>query len=140
VYQECEIMFHVAPMLPWTENDEQQIQKKRHIGNDIVVIIYKEGNTPFSPDCIKSCFNRACHVGSLLDRMCWINRKSEWLIFADVFIVVSKDHEQPGNYRVGVACKAGVGKFGPHLPYPASFPREQLRDLLLCKRTFTLSA
>jgi hypothetical protein len=41
-----------------------QIQKKRHIGNDIVVLVYKEGKTPFSPDIIKSCFNRMQLAGA----------------------------------------------------------------------------
>ena len=36
LYEVCrdrEIMFHVAPLLPFTENDAQQLQRKRHIGN-----------------------------------------------------------------------------------------------------------
>ena len=33
-----------------------QLQRKRHIGNDIVAIIFQESNTPFSPDMIASHF------------------------------------------------------------------------------------
>jgi hypothetical protein len=32
VFRDREIMFHVAPMLPYTESDPQQLQRKRHIG------------------------------------------------------------------------------------------------------------
>ena len=34
-----------------------QLQRKRHIGNDIVCVIFMEAtNTKFVPDCIKSSF------------------------------------------------------------------------------------
>lgn len=49
-------MFHVSTMLPFTESDPQQLQRKRHIGNDIVAIVFQETNTPFSPDMIASHF------------------------------------------------------------------------------------
>jgi len=32
VYQSREIMFHVSTLLPFTESDPQQLQRKRHIG------------------------------------------------------------------------------------------------------------
>uniref|UniRef100_A0A672FU88 Rap1 GTPase-activating protein 2-like n=1 Tax=Salarias fasciatus TaxID=181472 RepID=A0A672FU88_SALFA len=51
-----EIMFHVATKLPFTEGDPQQLQRKRHIGNDIVALVYQEGQTPFLSDLIKSHF------------------------------------------------------------------------------------
>uniref|UniRef100_A0A673M673 Si:ch1073-90m23.1 n=1 Tax=Sinocyclocheilus rhinocerous TaxID=307959 RepID=A0A673M673_9TELE len=51
-----EIMFHVATKLPFTEGDTQQLQRKRHIGNDIVALVYQEGNTPFISDVIRSHF------------------------------------------------------------------------------------
>lgn len=36
-----EIMFHVAPLLPHTACDAQQLQRKRHVGNDIVAIVFQ---------------------------------------------------------------------------------------------------
>ena len=51
-------MFHVSTCLPYYENDKQQLERKRHLGNDICVIIFKDGDTPYSPDTIKSEFNR----------------------------------------------------------------------------------
>lgn len=40
---------------------EIQIERKRHLGNDIVMIIFQEGEQPFSPDAITSEFNRMWH-------------------------------------------------------------------------------
>ncbi|RXN09175.1 rap1 GTPase-activating 1-like isoform X1 [Labeo rohita] len=54
-----EIMFHVSTKLPYTEGDSQQLQRKRHIGNDIVAIVFQEENTPFVPDMIASNFLHA---------------------------------------------------------------------------------
>ena len=45
-----EIMFHVSTMLPHEDNDPQKLQKKRHIGNDIVCVVFIEGDdTLFHP-------------------------------------------------------------------------------------------
>ena len=75
-WRNIEIMFHVSTLLPFEENDPQkvsclrslksthpyyilafQLQRKRHIGNDIVCVVFLEAdNTDFSPSCIKSHF------------------------------------------------------------------------------------
>ena len=60
-------MFHVSTLLPYTENDSQQLQRKRHIGNDIVAVIFQEGNTPFAPDMIASNFLHAYIVVQPID-------------------------------------------------------------------------
>ena len=51
----------VAPMMPTKENDEQQIMKKRHIGNDNVHIVWTENTEEYDTKTIKSHFNFA-HV------------------------------------------------------------------------------
>ncbi|CAF2070223.1 unnamed protein product [Rotaria magnacalcarata] len=56
LYDQKEIMFHVSTLLPFTHSDSSQIQRKRHIGNDIVTIVFQEENTPFHPSMIKSNF------------------------------------------------------------------------------------
>lgn len=38
-----EIMFHVSTMLPFVHGQKQQLERKRHIGNDVVNIIFVEG-------------------------------------------------------------------------------------------------
>ncbi|XP_031467697.1 signal-induced proliferation-associated protein 1-like [Phasianus colchicus] len=56
-YQDYEIMFHVSTMLPYTPNNRQQLLRKRHIGNDIVTIVFQEpGALPFTPRGVRSHF------------------------------------------------------------------------------------
>ncbi|KAG7223107.1 hypothetical protein INR49_015866 [Caranx melampygus] len=59
VFRQREIMFHVSTKLPFTEGDVQQLQRKRHIGNDIVAAVFQEEPTPFVPDMIASNFLHA---------------------------------------------------------------------------------
>ncbi|XP_073089455.1 rap1 GTPase-activating protein 1 isoform X20 [Manis javanica] len=58
-FRNKEIMFHVSTKLPYTEGDTQQLQRKRHIGNDIVALVFQDENTPFVPDMIASNFLHA---------------------------------------------------------------------------------
>ncbi|MGH0131213.1 UNVERIFIED_CONTAM: hypothetical protein FKN15_001965 [Acipenser sinensis] len=57
-FRNKEIMFHVSTKLPYTEGDTQQLQRKRHIGNDIVAIVFQDESTPFVPDMIASNLTR----------------------------------------------------------------------------------
>tara|TARA_R110002050_G_scaffold282566_1_gene430565 strand:- start:338 stop:604 length:267 start_codon:yes stop_codon:yes gene_type:complete len=50
-------MFHVAPMLPFFPDDEQQLERKRHLGNDVVMVLFHSGDTPIDLFEIKSQFN-----------------------------------------------------------------------------------
>jgi len=108
------IMFHVSTYLPFYEKDEQQIARKRHIGNDIVVLIFKEGNTPFSPAFLASHFNH-------------------------VFVVVQKDlektqHNSCTTYRVSTSSKIGVGIHTPHIPPKKYFQKgDEFKKWLLTK-------
>ncbi|RNA03883.1 isoform C [Brachionus plicatilis] len=54
VHDGSEIMFHVSTMLPLSNKDQQNIERKRHIGNDRVTIIFQDSDTVFSPRIIKS--------------------------------------------------------------------------------------
>eukprot|EP00007_Cunea_sp_BSH-02190019_P009462 CAMPEP_0174234652 /NCGR_PEP_ID=MMETSP0417-20130205/4347_1 /TAXON_ID=242541 /ORGANISM="Mayorella sp, Strain BSH-02190019" /LENGTH=1081 /DNA_ID=CAMNT_0015313045 /DNA_START=462 /DNA_END=3704 /DNA_ORIENTATION=- len=53
---QLEIMFHVSCLLPFQEEDAQRLERKRHIGNDIVCLVFLEGEKPFDPNCIASKF------------------------------------------------------------------------------------
>lgn len=111
VFKEREIMFHVSTMLPYTDGDPQQLQRKRHIGNDIVAIVFQESNTPFSPDMIASHFLHA-------------------------FIVVQPlDANSPNTrYKVSVTARDDVPFFGPTLPNPSVFRKgPELKEFLLTK-------
>ena len=101
-------MFHVATLLPYSETDSQQLQRKRHIGNDIVSLVFQEGSTPFSPDMVTSHFLHSYIVVTPIDG--------------------------GDRYRVSVTARADVPYFGPSLPSPPIFRRgPEFRDWLLCK-------
>jgi len=56
---DAEIMFHVSTLL-----GEEVEDKKIHLGNDAVVIVYSDGNRPFNPDLIATKFNQVFIVVS----------------------------------------------------------------------------
>ncbi|XP_042644339.1 rap1 GTPase-activating protein 1 isoform X2 [Tyto alba] len=106
-----EIMFHVSTKLPFTEGDSQQLQRKRHIGNDIVAVIFQDESTPFVPDMIASNFLHA-------------------------YVVVQLTHGTTGDtlYKVSVTARDDVPFFGPPLPNPAIFRKSaEFREFLLVK-------
>ncbi|KAL7986998.1 hypothetical protein Chor_005917, partial [Crotalus horridus] len=111
VFRDREIMFHVSTKLPFTEGDTQQLQRKRHIGNDIVAIIFQDENTPFVPDMIASNFLHA-------------------------YIVVQAENPEMDNtsYKVAVTAREDVPSFGPSLPSPPVFQKNaEFREFLLTK-------
>uniref|UniRef100_A0A671MZP0 Signal-induced proliferation-associated 1-like protein 1 n=1 Tax=Sinocyclocheilus anshuiensis TaxID=1608454 RepID=A0A671MZP0_9TELE len=111
-FKDYEIMFHVSTMLPYTPNNKQQLLRKRHIGNDIVTIVFQEpGAKPFSPKNIRSHFQH-------------------------VFVVVRAHNLCSDNtcYSVAVARSRDVPAFGPPIPEDATFPKSSVfRDFLLAK-------
>lgn len=44
-----ELMFHVSTLLPFVQGQEQQLARKRRIGNDIGVIIFQDGGAYTPP-------------------------------------------------------------------------------------------
>ncbi|GFY79026.1 rap1 GTPase-activating protein 1 [Trichonephila inaurata madagascariensis] len=110
-YRDSEIMFHVSTLLPFTEGDSQQLQRKRHIGNDIVAIVFQDTNTPFLPSMIASHFLHS-------------------------YIVVQAVDPLTPNvaYKVSVTAREGVPTFGPALPNPTVFRKnDEFREFLLTK-------
>ena len=87
--------------------------RARHLGNDIVVVVFVDGTTPYKPDTIKSEFNH-------------------------VFIIVQAAPPAPGSnvprYRVATAAKHGVRPFKPVLADPSIYEHgAAFCELLLCK-------
>ncbi|XP_063689475.1 uncharacterized protein LOC134822379 [Bolinopsis microptera] len=103
-----EFMFHVSTLLPYSYEDLQQLQRKRHIGNDIVCVVFLDGPTVrFRPSCIKSHF-------------------------LHVFIVVRP--VAGGGYNVALVAKNGVQLFGAQCSPDYVFQRDNaFRDFILCK-------
>ncbi|XP_032903724.1 rap1 GTPase-activating protein 1 isoform X3 [Amblyraja radiata] len=111
LFRNKEIMFHISTKLPYTEGDAQQLQRKRHIGNDIVAIIFQDESTPFVPDMIASNFLHA-------------------------YVVVQAQSPCSDNtlYKVSVTARDDVPFFGPTLPDPAIFKKgPEFHKFLLTK-------
>jgi hypothetical protein len=51
-----QILFHTATMMPTTESDPQCINKKRHIGNDYVRIVWNDSGIPYKFDTLQTQF------------------------------------------------------------------------------------
>ncbi|XP_048852811.1 signal-induced proliferation-associated 1-like protein 1 isoform X1 [Brienomyrus brachyistius] len=111
-YKDYEIMFHVSTMLPYTPNNKQQLLRKRHIGNDIVTIVFQEpGAQPFTPKNIRSHFQH-------------------------VFVIVRVHNpcSESTCYSVAVTRSKDVPPFGPLIPKGVTFPKSSVfRDFLLSK-------
>jgi hypothetical protein len=128
---EFEIMFHVSPFLPFTAGDDQQIQRKRHIGNDLVSIAFIDRYTDqsslsmetiFDPQLIRSQF---LQVYIIVHESMWKRNPFD----ADTVLC----------YRVFTTSAVEVPDFSPSLPDPPIFPVEtpeeqkQFRNFLLAK-------
>ncbi|XP_073980334.1 GTPase-activating Rap/Ran-GAP domain-like protein 3 isoform X2 [Rhodnius prolixus] len=112
IYEGHEIMFHVSTLLPYSKDNKQQVERKRHIGNDIVNIVFVDGGPSqmanFNPSSIKSQFTH-------------------------VFAVVSYSAEDQ-SYRLAVYSEESVPLFGPSLPCPSVFREPgDFREFLLVK-------
>uniref|UniRef100_A0A8C6NMV5 GTPase-activating Rap/Ran-GAP domain-like protein 3 n=1 Tax=Nothobranchius furzeri TaxID=105023 RepID=A0A8C6NMV5_NOTFU len=111
VYQGHELMFHVSTMLPYSKDNKQQVERKRHIGNDIVTIVFQEGDdasSSFKPSMIRSHFT---HIFALV-----------------------KYNSQNDSYRLKIFSEESVPLFGPPLPSPPVFTdHHEFRDFLLVK-------
>ena len=95
------LVFHTHAV-QFSECDSQQLGRKRHIGNDIVLFIFKEDKEPLDVSTFVSEMNH-------------------------VFIVVHKCKEvhdtAATRYLVNFASKGGVHSFAPQLPYPPVFEK-----------------
>eukprot|EP01117_Protostelium_nocturnum_P006881 TRINITY_DN2467_c0_g1_i3.p1 TRINITY_DN2467_c0_g1~~TRINITY_DN2467_c0_g1_i3.p1 ORF type:complete len:1554 (-),score=306.75 TRINITY_DN2467_c0_g1_i3:98-4759(-) len=91
-----QIMFHVATLIPNRKTDKLSTNKKRHIGNDNVNIIYSDAENSYQLDTIVGQFNFVAIIVYPLDI---------------------------GYYRLEIKKKAGIPDFGP---ISASFGSSQI--------------
>ncbi|XP_076343533.1 GTPase-activating Rap/Ran-GAP domain-like protein 3 isoform X2 [Tachypleus tridentatus] len=112
VYEGHEIMFHVSTLLPYSKDNRQQVERKRHVGNDIVNIIFLDGthkdHCSFKPSMIRSQFTH-------------------------IFALVTYQRDDC-SYRLSVYSDEFVTLFGPTLPCPPVFYDPAVfREFLLVK-------
>ncbi|KAI8929244.1 hypothetical protein BC831DRAFT_518847 [Entophlyctis helioformis] len=109
-WQNYEVMYHVATLLPFRQEDKQQLERKRHIGNDIVVIIFQDDrSTP---------------------RWLQVGLNAHWHHRVDVGLTGC---DRPHN-RLQFANKLGVPPFTPDIPDPpVIFSDPVSRDFFLHK-------
>ncbi|XP_030853506.1 GTPase-activating Rap/Ran-GAP domain-like protein 3 [Strongylocentrotus purpuratus] len=113
MYEGHEVMFHVSTSLPYSKDNKQQVERKRHVGNDIVTIVFMDAEDPedevfFKPSMIRSHFT---HIFAL--------------------VTYNKNED---TYRLRVYSEESVPLFGPPLPAPAVFDDHRaFRDFLLVK-------
>ncbi|GAA49518.1 GTPase-activating rap/Ran-GAP domain-like protein 3, partial [Clonorchis sinensis] len=113
VYEGHEIMFHVSTLLPFSTENRQQIERKRHVGNDIVNIIFVDG---IEPDAQPS----------------WMPSMMK-THFTHIFAIVTYC-KKSSTYRLNVFAEESVPIFGPPLPSPPEFTNPQeFREFLLVK-------
>ncbi|KAL4898587.1 hypothetical protein BDV59DRAFT_6505 [Aspergillus ambiguus] len=99
-----EIVYHVATMMPTNfDNDPACINKKRHIGNDFVNIIYNRSNNPFNFDTIPSQFN---FFNIVVSPVCRIAHDS-------VTAATEPSDIEKLSYTVQVMTKQGLPEISP---------------------------
>jgi hypothetical protein len=112
-FQEFEIMYHVSTLLPYHPADPLKLVRARQIQNDVVMVIFQEGQTTYAPEAMPTNV-------------------------AHIFAVV-RPFRNPRNpdetlYQLGFVSKANVNAFRPDLPYPPVFRHdESFRRFLLTK-------
>ncbi|KAF2075128.1 hypothetical protein CYY_003563 [Polysphondylium violaceum] len=158
-----EIMFHVSTMLPTSTIDTQQTEKKRFLGNDIIVIVYREPLSVYNDTKLQQQLNgwgqaiaNGCYssgssgggnsnYGSTMDELSATSLQDDFPPFDPstiksyynhIYIVVEPIIEdlQPIRYKVSLTTKNSVHSYPPYLPSPSIFSDlELLREFILQK-------
>ena len=113
VDKKYEIMLHCPPFLPrGVKSDVQCLERKRFTGNDVVCIIFLEGDDAvFNPELVTSQFNHA------------------WLVVRKVSVAGA-----PTRYKLAVVAKDTFRNPKPFIPNPAFAEKnEHLRKFILYK-------
>lgn len=110
-------MFHVATMLPLSDTDDQQVLRKRHIGNDIVTVVFQDADSkPLQISSFRSKFHHAFIV-----------------------VRVSNAGTQEMTYTLSTVRKSDVPFFGPDFHPEGTFTLEEIRNGTFRKHLLTKS-
>eukprot|EP00727_Mastigamoeba_balamuthi_P010331 m51a1_g5920 hypothetical protein (728) ;mRNA; f:56884-59330 len=105
-WKNYEVMFHVSTLMPFSQTDRKQCERKRFLANNIGMIVFKEGGQPYAGDTILS---EKTHIIAVVQK------------FGPL-------------YRAEFITKEGVPPFGPRIPVPCVFSNPLLfREFLLTK-------
>ncbi|KAJ6227172.1 gtpase-activating rap/ran-gap domain-like protein [Anaeramoeba flamelloides] len=108
-WNDFSIMFHVLTLIPYIEKDDQQVTRKKHIGNDVVVIVFLNGDIVYNPNSFRSKQNH---------------------------ILIAVRPLKDGNetkYQLEVNMKNCVRHYEPFLPIPPILDQDEIRDYILTK-------
>jgi Rap/ran-GAP/FYVE zinc finger/SOS1/NGEF-like PH domain len=121
-FKSFEIMFHVSPMLPYFPMDTQQVERKRHLGNDVVLIVYRDVENPAQEN-----------ADGNVDMFAPFNPLTVNSHFNHIFMIVEPVIGDPTKFRVAVGTKAGVREYGPDVETSVFSIGERFRDFVLTK-------
>ena len=115
--EEFQLMFHVSTLLPFQLQDPERIERKRHIGNDVVVIVWIDTAPGETPPPIPMAFaSRMTHVYIVIHRI--------W----------DEKDEKKVRYKINVAYKQGVKPVPAEPLFGGIIEKtEEDRRKLLCK-------
>lgn len=105
-----DIVYHVATCLPYSDANAQQLERKRHIGNDVVSLIFQDGPDTFDPSVLTTKFT---HVIAVVQHY--------------------TDDQGRSRYKFAIANKPGVREYGPVNPNVSWKLGNTFREFLLTK-------
>lgn len=109
-------------MLPYNENDPQRLDRKRHIGNDVVVVIFKEASGPDDTVDLSSFRSHFNHVFIVVTPIVPQNILKAQSSSGSMDSASASTSSLPSvpklltKYSVSVGCKGAVKPFPPYFP------------------------
>eukprot|EP01132_Coremiostelium_polycephalum_P000984 gene984-1250_t len=152
-HNDVEVMFHVSTMLPFYPSDPKQIERKKHLGNDRIMIVFNDGRQPYIPNCMKSKQTLQPIRGEVATTSIALSTPISPTINPSDYqtripdstsppeVQIEQDSSQPSSssspsdnspkiasnttrYMVSIANRAEVPNFGPPLPNPPIFNKD----------------
>ena len=126
-----ELIFHVSTLLPFDSISAQQLHRKRHIGNDVVVIIFQDSSAdPFTPEFFASQFNHVFVVVEPAIVNNNTNRGGTRAAFGSRANMVKSDAPSSFlRFRVSIAYKDSIQvQSFPYLQEPCLFDPKEKKD------------
>ncbi|EFA74838.1 RapGAP/RanGAP domain-containing protein [Heterostelium album PN500] len=140
-HNDVEIMFHVSTMLPFYPNDPKQIERKKHLGNDRIMIVFNDGPQSYQPNTMKSkqtqtvilvqpIRNDSSSASISIAKPASPNNNNSLLMEEknglDNIEDVNRQQSSgsTNQYIVSIASKEEVPDFDPPLPNPPIFNRD----------------